>query len=111
MAVVTEAPTAGFWPESARGRHAQPSEPSRPMPRGPLSAEPHLGADLLFGAGAVLMIEDRFARDLLAAWSAGRSSLISPGIDLTRGTSHPPEVSAPSQARSDRPVGIRAGPT
>jgi len=82
------------------------------MVAGLISAEPHLGADLLFGAGAVLMIEDRFARGLLAAWSSGRSSLIAaPGIDLTRGTSHPPEVSAPSQARSDRPVGIRAGPT
>ncbi|HEX5266291.1 MAG TPA: iron-containing redox enzyme family protein [Acidimicrobiales bacterium] len=46
------------------------------MVAGLVEAEPALGADLLFGAAAVLMVEDRFARHLLDAWSADRSSLI-----------------------------------
>jgi hypothetical protein len=43
---------------------------------GLLRAEPHLEADLLFGAAAVLMLEERFQRHLLQAWSKNRSSLI-----------------------------------
>ena len=42
-----------------------------------LDEEPHLGADVLFGAGALLALEDRFARSLLSAWSQDRSSLLS----------------------------------
>ena len=77
------------------------------MVAGLISAEPHLGADLLLGAEAVLMVEDRFAGGLLAAWSAGRSSLIPTGIDLSRGTFQTPEVSVTSQTRSTRPIGVR----
>jgi hypothetical protein len=43
---------------------------------GLLGAEPHLEEDLLFGAASVLLLEERFQRHLLDAWTANRSSLI-----------------------------------
>ena len=54
------------------------------MVGGLIAAEPHLGADLLFGAAAVMLVEERFARRLLDAWSAGLSSLHPAPVDLTR---------------------------
>ncbi|GAA2598881.1 iron-containing redox enzyme family protein [Winogradskya consettensis] len=39
------------------------------------TAEPELAADVLFGARCVLTLDDRWASDVLAAWSAGESSL------------------------------------
>jgi hypothetical protein len=53
------------------------------MVAGLIEAEPHLGADLLFGAAAVLLVEERFSRHLLNSWSSGRSSLLRPITDLT----------------------------
>jgi Iron-containing redox enzyme len=41
-------------------------------------AEPHLAKDILFGAQALLHLEDRFARQVLAAWQDGDSSLRQP---------------------------------
>jgi hypothetical protein len=41
-----------------------------------IRAEPELSADLLFGAAAVLMLEQRFASHLLDAWADNRSSLL-----------------------------------
>jgi hypothetical protein len=41
-------------------------------------AEPELAADVIFGARALLELEDRFARHLLSAWEAGESSLRAP---------------------------------
>jgi hypothetical protein len=41
-------------------------------------AEPELAGDILFGAAALLDLEDRVARHLLAAWDAGRTSLRQP---------------------------------
>lgn len=40
--------------------------------------EPELAGDILFGARALLYLEDRFARGLLAAWEAGETSLRRP---------------------------------
>jgi hypothetical protein len=40
--------------------------------------EPELAGDIAFGARALLLLEDRFARRLLAAWHAGESSLLEP---------------------------------
>jgi hypothetical protein len=40
--------------------------------------EPRLAGDILLGARALLHLEDRFARHLLAAWKAGESSLRQP---------------------------------
>jgi hypothetical protein len=58
------------------------------MVAGLIETEPDLGQDLLFGAAAVLLVEDRFARHLLDAWSTGRSSLIPPGMDLSECSRH-----------------------
>lgn len=46
------------------------------MVLGLISAEPKLGPDVLFGAAAVLMLEQRFVDYLLDAWTFGQSSLI-----------------------------------
>jgi hypothetical protein len=42
------------------------------------SQEPELAADILFGARALLFLEDRFGRRLLDAWGEGRTSLRRP---------------------------------
>ncbi|HEU5142795.1 MAG TPA: iron-containing redox enzyme family protein [Solirubrobacterales bacterium] len=41
-------------------------------------AEPELASDIIFGARALLYLEDRFARCLLGAWEAGGTSLREP---------------------------------
>jgi hypothetical protein len=43
---------------------------------GLLAAGPQLGADLLFGASAVMMLEQRFGDHLLDSWSENQSSLV-----------------------------------
>jgi hypothetical protein len=43
--------------------------------------EPELAADILFGARALLLLEERLARRLLGAWGEGRTSLRSPLAD------------------------------
>jgi hypothetical protein len=40
--------------------------------------EPELAGDIVFGASALLYLEDRFARRLLAAWEDGKTSLRQP---------------------------------
>jgi hypothetical protein len=40
--------------------------------------EPGLAADILFGAQALLFLEDRFGRHLLQSWQEGQTSLRSP---------------------------------
>jgi hypothetical protein len=37
--------------------------------------EPEVADDILFGARALLFLEDRFARHLLSAWERGETSL------------------------------------
>lgn len=55
------------------------------MVAGLSASDRRLDADLLFGAAAVLLIEDRFARHLLEAWTAGRTSLTAaPGAGASR---------------------------
>jgi hypothetical protein len=49
---------------------------SEAMAAGLVEDEPDLGASVLFGAAAVMAVEDRLACHLLGAWAAGRSSLI-----------------------------------
>lgn len=52
------------------------------MVAGFIETEPHLGADLLFGAAAVLLVEEHFSCELISAWSTGCSSLLPrPQID------------------------------
>jgi hypothetical protein len=46
------------------------------MVAGLMASEPDLSADVLFGAAAVLLLEQRFVDYLLDAWTEGRSSLL-----------------------------------
>lgn len=48
------------------------------MVAGLLDDEPDLAGDVLFGAGALIEVERRFAAHLLQSWSAGRTSLLQP---------------------------------
>jgi hypothetical protein len=73
------------------------------MVTGLIEIEPSLGADLLFGAAAILLVEKRFSSHLLNSWSNGRSSLLRPGADLPERT--------PSQARAPLDVSTRSPST
>jgi len=55
-------------------RHAQIARDR--LVAGLIEAQPHVGAELIFGAAAVLMLEQRFSDHLLEAWSNSRSSLV-----------------------------------
>jgi len=46
------------------------------MVAGLVRAEPELGPDVLFGAAAILMLEQKFATHLLGAWALNQSSLV-----------------------------------
>jgi len=48
------------------------------LAEGLAKSEPELAADILFGAAAMLFLEDRFARHLLDSWQDGRTSLRRP---------------------------------
>jgi hypothetical protein len=52
---------------------------SRDLAAGFVEAEPDRAADVAFGARALMAVEERFARALLDAWAAGRSSLLPAG--------------------------------
>ena len=56
---------------------------SKQLAGGLAAAEPALAGDILFGARALMLVEGRFARHLLGAWAAGRTSLRSrlPPVD------------------------------
>ena len=75
----------GFGPEARRFydvhveadvRHAVVA--ARRMAAGLAAREPALAPDMVFGAEALMAVEGRFARHLLSAWAAGRSSLLEP---------------------------------
>jgi len=53
------------------------------MVAGLIRAEPELGPDLLFGAAAILMLEQRFTTHLLDAWADNRSSLVPCKLDAS----------------------------
>jgi len=52
---------------------------ARELAGGLLAAEPELLDDVLFGAQAVTVLEQRFTRHVLACWSADRTSLRAAG--------------------------------
>jgi hypothetical protein len=52
---------------------------SRDLAAGFVADEPDRAVDVAFGARAVMAVEERFARALLEAWAAGRSSLLPAG--------------------------------
>jgi Iron-containing redox enzyme len=83
------------------------------MVAGLIEVEPQLCADLLFGAAAVLMLEERLAGHLLGAWAQGRSSLIERGGSPNERASEQnraSEVSSPARLSLARgPRGLAAG--
>jgi hypothetical protein len=48
----------------------------RDMAGGLVAQEPQLAGDVVFGARALMLVEDRLTRHLLACWDAGRTSLL-----------------------------------
>ena len=50
----------------------------RELAGGLADAEPALAADIVFGAKALMLVEERFTMALLDAWGSGRSSLLGP---------------------------------
>ena len=50
----------------------------RQMAAGLAAMEPELAADVVFGARALMLVEDRLTRHLLDRWGAGRTSLLRP---------------------------------
>jgi hypothetical protein len=85
------------------------------MVAGFIENEPQLGADLLFGAAAVLTLEERLAGHLLGAWAQGRSSLMdSAGLPTERGPEQRSASGVASLARlplARGPRGLVAGPS
>ena len=56
---------------------------ARDLAAGFAAQEPACAGDVLFGARAIMAVEERFARWLVDSWSAGRSSLRRPLAPLT----------------------------
>ncbi|HVM06800.1 MAG TPA: iron-containing redox enzyme family protein [Acidimicrobiales bacterium] len=50
----------------------------RQMAGGLVAQEPDLAGDVVFGARALMLVEDRLTRHLLACWEGGRTSLLGP---------------------------------
>jgi hypothetical protein len=48
------------------------------MAAGLAAAEPALVGDILFGAHALMAVEERFTHHLLSSWRSGGSSLLRP---------------------------------
>ena len=51
---------------------------ARRMAAGLAAREPALAPDIVFGARALMAVEDRLTRHLLSSWAVGRSSLLEP---------------------------------
>ena len=73
------------------------------MVEGFLAEEPHLAADMIFGAAALSRVESRFARHLLRSWEDGRSSLDEPAVaDLRSDVVTPRDTSVPGPDRLEQ---------
>jgi hypothetical protein len=57
---------------------------ARDLAAGLAAQEPELAADILFGARAIMKVEERFATHLVDAWAAGHTSLAHPLPPLVR---------------------------
>jgi hypothetical protein len=64
-----------FYDEHVEADAVHEAIAAHDLAQGLAVAEPSRTADVLFGAAALLLLEDRFARALLGAWSERRSSL------------------------------------
>jgi hypothetical protein len=73
-----DAETTDFYDEHVEADAVHENIAAYDLAGGLARAEPELAEDVLFGARAMLHLEDRFARRLLDAWDAGESSLLRP---------------------------------
>jgi hypothetical protein len=64
-----------FYDEHVEADAVHESIAAHDLAGGLARQEPALAADILFGARALLFLEDRLARRLLGAWEEGRTSL------------------------------------
>lgn len=62
------ASTTGTWRSTCTTR----DEACRDLAAGLATAEPAIASDIVLGARAVMLVEERFARHLLCAWAAAR---------------------------------------
>jgi hypothetical protein len=67
-----------FYDEHVEADAVHESIAAWDLAQGLADAEPELGADILFGARALLALEGRWARHLLDCWSRGETSLTRP---------------------------------
>lgn len=73
-----DADATDFYDEHVEADAVHENIAAYDMAGGLARAEPVLAADILFGARAMLFLEDRFGRYLLDAWERGESSLREP---------------------------------
>ena len=67
-----------FFDEHVEADSVHEAIASRDMAGALALAEPELAGDILFGAGALALVERRFAEHVLAAWERGQCSLLAP---------------------------------
>lgn len=72
------AATTDFYDEHVEADAVHENIAAYDMAGGLARTEPELAGDILFGARALLFLEDRFARHLLAAWERGECGLRQP---------------------------------
>jgi hypothetical protein len=75
-----DAEATDFYDEHVEADAVHENIAAYDLAEGLAKQEPELAADILFGARAMLFLDDRLARRLLAAWEDGRTSLRSPLI-------------------------------
>jgi hypothetical protein len=66
----------GFYDEHVEADEEHEQIASKELAGGLAAESPDLARDIVFGAGALALLEGRFAARLLGAWEAGRSSLL-----------------------------------
>jgi hypothetical protein len=71
------APATDFFDEHVEADAVHESVAAVDLAGGLARAEPALAADILWGAAALVELEGRWARHLVGAWDAGRTSLLS----------------------------------
>lgn len=68
------------------------------MVAGFVADEPHLAAEMVFGAAALSRVESRFARHLLTSWNEDRSSLLEPAPALRATDGGAPDLVGPGRS-------------
>jgi hypothetical protein len=72
-----------FFDEHVEADSVHEQVAARDLAQGLALAEPELAAQIVFGAEALLLLEERWAAALLASWGDGRSSLREPAGSLS----------------------------